>query len=529
MIDIVKDIVKNSLNSTNSSNYTPPLNTIDPEIKVPKGFYYDIQTSEISTRISLHPNTTITGYTTDVFDNENTNNKIYSTGDANIIPVWETLSGGKAYPLYSTKRFGVNGRDSDIIKWFHPEPESDQMKMTRGAWEGIIDETIEDKYPYAIEPIASAVLNEDFKVSITNTFSKLGGDPLGQFINSAKSAMPLMQSAKVFLEKMADKTKKTSEEWKKEGKETTKIDTLGEFLRKAANWGGMNTALMNRAIVFQGARFSYYGGTGVAFDNVSLNYTMFPYWDLDDRDATGFPKFKTVYDQLEVLMPYVIGDFVPLVFAETKRSGNETKAVSFLKDAEATLKEVASSFGSWQLPPAGFEALGKDIDVVQKGTLKLKIGTNYSIENIIISNCNFSLSKHLIKHPQISAANGDVERDATQFLTPAFCDVQLSLKPVSMASKNSLLRFMRGEGNVSDKVKVFNQHQKNIQDLEDNLTKALGGKKQITESVIHSDDFSEGFTNDKINKLLTGEDNAAAQQYDLTPFSQEDFFKHQGL
>ena len=90
---------------------------------------------------------------------------------------------------------------------------------------------------------------------------------------------------------------------------------------------------------------------------------------------------------------------------------------------------------------------------------------------------------------------------------------------------------MRGEGNVSDKVKVFNQHRKNIQDLEDNLTKALGGKKQITESVIHSDDFSEGFTNDKISKLLTGEDNTAAQQYDLTPFSQEDFFKHkhQGL
>lgn len=509
-----------------SSTYTPPLNTIEPEVKIPKGFYYDIQTSEISTRISLHPNTTITGYTTDVWDNGNTSNKIYSTGDSNIIPIWETLSGSKAYPLYSTKRFGRNGT-SEIIKWFHPEHERDQMKTRKGIWEGSKDNSVDDKYPYAIEPIASAVLNEDFKVSITNTFSKLGGDPLGQFINTAKSSLPLMEHAKDFLMKIAGSTKETSKKWKEEGKGTERIDNFGKFLEKAANWGGMNTAIMNRAIVFQGARFSYYGGTGVNFDNVSLNYTMFPYWDLEDRDASGFPKFKTVYDQLEVLMPYVIGDFVPLVFAETVRSGNETKAVTFLKDVEAALKDLASSFGSWQLPPAGFEALGRDIDVVQKGTLKLKIGTNYSIENIIIQSCNFSLSKHLIKHPQISAAGADDEMDATQFLTPAFCDVQLSLKPVSMASKNSLLRFMRGEGNVSDKIKVFKQQRKNIEDLEDNLSKALGGRKQITESVIQGDN-GESFTNNQVTALLTGEDNTAAKQYD-TVFSPETLFRHQGL
>lgn len=510
-------ILDQVLEKYSTEKYTPPLNTIEPEIKVPKGFYYDIQTSDISTRISLHPNTTITGYTKDVYDNSNTTSKVYETGDANIIPVWETLSGAKSYPLYSTKRFGKNGDTSTIIKWFHPEPEDDRMKMSKGIWTVPIktnkggETTVEEKYPYAIEPIASAVLNEDFKVSITNTFSKLGGDPLGQFINSAKSALPLMETAKAFLEKISEKTKKTSEEWKKEGRDTSKIDVLGQFLSKAANWAGMNSAIMNRAIVFQGARFSYYGGTGVAFDNVALNYTIFPYWDLEDRDETGFPKFKTVYDQLEILLPYVIGDFVPLTFAETVRDGSETKAVTFLKDATDDLKAVASSFGSWQLPPAGFEALGKDIDVVQKGTLKLKIGTNYSIENIIISSCNFSLSKHLIKHPQISAAVGDSKRDATQFLTPAFCDVQLALKPVSMASKNSLLRFMRGEGNVSDKVKVFDQHQANIRSLEENLVNAFGGKKQITENVIHAD--SEKITPEDANKMMTGEDNAAVNQY----------------
>ena len=494
------------------------LRNINPEINVPKGFYYDIQTNEPTTRISLHPNTTITGYTEDVWD-EKGSSKVYKTGDHNIIPVWESFEGSSenAFPLYSTRRFGRDGKTSEIIKWFHPEPETDRMKITKGVWAG--DKTNsggssekEEEYPYAIEPIASAVLNEDFKVNISNTFSKLGGDPLGEFINTAKSALPIMENIGEFLKSIAKKTEETSESWKKEGKDTSKIDNLGKYLNIAANWGGMNKAIMNRAIVFQGARFSYYGGTGVSFDNVALNYTIFPFWDTEDRDSMGYPKFKTVYDQLEVLLPYVIGDFVPLTFAETIRTGSESKAVTFLKDAEATLKEVASSFASWQLPPAGFEAMGKDIDVVQKGTLKLKVGTLYSIENIIISSCNFSLSKHLIKHPQISASNtySDDNVNASQFLTPAFCDVQLSLKPVSMASKNSLLRFMRGEGNVSDKVSVFNERQKILESLEENLKDSFEErfekKLSLSQSQLQSLRSSESLSS------ITS-DNAAVDQY----------------
>ena len=231
----------------------------------------------------------------------------------------------------------------------------------------------------------------------------------------------------------------------------------------------MNKAIMNRAIVFQGARFSYFGGTGVSFDNVALNYTMFPYWDTEDLDENGFPKFKTIYDQLEVILPYVIGDFVPLVFAEVVKDGTESKAVSFLKDIEATAKGVASSFGSWQLPPGGFEAAIKDIDVIQRGTLKLKVGSLYSIDNIVISSCNFTLSKHLIKHPQVEAHLKNATEDAAQYLTPAFCDVQLGLRPVSMASKNSLLRFIRGEGTVSDKRQVYNTHAYNLDLLEERV------------------------------------------------------------
>lgn len=448
--------------------------TIEPEIELPKGFYYDIQTKDPATRISLHPNTTITGYTTDIFDNDsNSSNPIYNTGKANMIPIWEDFSDKKKYyPLVSTRRFGKDRSTPEIIKWFHPESEEnfpDVFKAdgSSGRWlvEGIGQYTPKN-YPYAKEAICSAILNEDFRVSITNNFSKLGGDPLGDIINSAKSAFPFMEQVSAFLKKLSEKTSETSENWKKEGKETTRIDTLGKYLNLASNWAGMSKAIMNRAIVFQGARFSYYGGTGVAFDNVALNYTLFPYWDTEDLDSNGIPKFKTIYDQLEVILPYVIGDFVPLVFAEVVKEKGDSKAISFLKTLDATAKGIASSFGSWQLPPAGFEAAVKDIDVVQRGTLKLKIGSLYSIDNIVITSCNFTLSKHLIKHPQMVHLENDIE-DASQYLTPAFCDVQLGLKPVSMPSKNSLLRFMRGEGTVSDKRDVYERHMNRLAYLED--------------------------------------------------------------
>lgn len=485
---------------------------IEPEINTPKGFYYDIQTKDPTTRISLHPNTSITGYTTDVFDKDNTSSRVYQTGESDIIPIWEDFSEAYELRLVSSKRFGKDKKTPEVIKKFHPEPSSDTLKMSRGVWAdpkvGKSEKLV--SYPYAREAICSAILNEDFKVSITNTFSKLGGDPLGEVINNMKSGLPLMEHIGEFLKSISKKTGETSEQWKKEGKETTRIDTLGKYLNIASKWEGMNTAIMNRAIVFQGARFSYYGGTGVSFDNVSLNYTIFPYWDTEDLDESGFPKFKTVYDQLEVILPYVIGDFVPLVFAEVVKDGTESKAVTFLKDMEATVKGVASSFGSWQLPPAGFEAAVKDIDVVQKGTLKLKIGSLYSIENIVISSCNFSLSKHLIKHPQKEAHLESINDDASQYLTPAFCDVQLGLKPISMASKNSLLRFIRGEGTVSDKEEVYKRHENTLNELEERLKSEFSGYENLS---ITERQLEELRTNDNLlNSTLST--NAAVEQYD---------------
>ena len=480
---------------------------VEPEIGVPKGFYYDIQTKDPTTRISLHPNTILTGYTNDVYETSQSTEAVFNSG-SNLIPIWEELRPGKPLDLVSTKRFGQNhlsGEESDEpakLKTFHAEEEINLPKIGLGKWQGAFASAnadaeeknlIEDRkdYYYSKEPICSAILNEDFKISINNNFSKLGGDPLGDIINQNKTALPYMRVAEKFLRGLATKTiggtdengKKVTgkvEQWKAEGRDTGFLETLGGFLNQAANWTGMSKALMNRAIVFQGARFSFYQGTGIAYDNVSLNYTMFPYWDTEDVDKGGMPVFKTVYDQLEILLPYVIGDFVPLIFSEVVSTPTTPKALTFINSVKGIAKDLLSSFGSWQLPPGGFEPYIKDIDVIQKGTLKLKIGSMYSIDNMVITSCNFSLSKHLIKHPQMRDL-GDSLKNSAQYLTPAFCDVQLALKPISLSSKNSLLRFMRGEGVASDKKEVYKGLEQRLKDIEKNLNKSFGN---IGESLV---------------------------------------------
>ena len=60
------------------------------------------------------------------------------------------------------------------------------------------------------------------------------------------------------------------------------------------------------------------------------------------------------------------------------------------------------------------------------------------------------MAKELIKHPGLDN-NYNLRAD---YLTPAYCDVTLSLKPITKYSKNSLLRFLRGQANVTDRMRV---------------------------------------------------------------------------
>jgi hypothetical protein len=104
------------------------------------------------------------------------------------------------------------------------------------------------------------------------------------------------------------------------------------------------------------------------------------------------------------------------------------------------------------LPPGGFEAELKDVDIVQKGTLKLRFGTFYALDNLVINNCNFTFSKTMVKNPS-SKTGPD--------LTPMYCDVTLSLRPITKYSKEKLIQFIDAKTDPATK-SYLEQVNKNI-------------------------------------------------------------------
>lgn len=385
------------------------------------GFYYDIQLQDPRTRVSLHPNTAVVEYVKNIDQN-----KTHA-----FVPRWARIrSEGTPH------RAVQHGNTKAFLKIFHPEDEEDRDPVT---YEGVGEDgktKMDLNYPYAKEAICTSILKEDFKLSVNNQFTEMGGDPLSSFFNQQKSSLPLINAMGDFLKGVTKKTDEMVKQRKEEGLESGWIGTMAKVLKGFEGAGKLQTTLMNRALVVQGTRFSFYAGTSVNPENLTMDFTIFPTWELK-RDRI---EFLSVYDQLDTLMPYIIGDFVPVNFGGFESEADDSKLVAVAKDAANELSKIATEFASWQLPPGGFEAYPKDVDIVQKGTLKLRIGTLFALENLVIINCNFTMSKQLIKDP-VSPLN----------VTPAYCDITLSLKPVTKYSKNSLLRFLKGKANVTDR------------------------------------------------------------------------------
>ena len=418
---------------------TNPLYTETNEVS---GFYYDLHLNDPRTRMSLHPNTAIYEYVRNI-DKEKT---------SSYVPRWVTISDeGTPHRSIFMGKGGPDG--TQYIKMFHAEDKEDQIGVSyKNMGEGKDGKMAFDVYcPYAKESICSSILEEDFKISIANTFTDMGGDPIGTMFNSAKSSLPLITEVGKFLESISKKTKESAKKMTDDGMGSSWVNKIGDLLKAFSGAGKLQSTLMNRALVTQGTRFSFYSGTGISSENLSMKFTIFPTWEpVKLSDGTKKIKFMTVYDQINLLLPYVIGDFVPFTFAGFESNAHDSKIVSFAKDAANIAGSIASEYASWQLPPGGFEAYPRDIDIVQKGTVKLRLGTLYALENLIISGCSFSVSKQLIKNPEMSFLSASASQ-----LTPAYCEVQLSLKPITKYSRKSLIRFIEGQANMTDRKETF--------------------------------------------------------------------------
>lgn len=320
------------------------------------------------------------------------------------------------------------------------------------GWTNVPDPDMDSptaSYRYSQTPICEAIVSQDFNVSIHNTFSDFGGDPIGQLWNKNRAMAPYASEFAKILHTMTEKGKEfenanygRNEEGKTWGKAITSF--VNTVTGKLANGLENNAELLSKALVVQGTRFTYYADTDISFgSNFGLRFTIFPSYGSKSVKADGSPGnariFVSVYDQVIKIIPYVIGDFIPV---DASSLG-------------ATVDEFIKKIASWQLPPAGFRADLKDVDNVQRGTMKLRIGPYFAIENLVIENAQFNFSKTMVKNP----ANDSIG-DETRY-TPAFCEVSLVLKPATKFSKNSLKRFIDGSATKNYRTAVAKNMQSN--------------------------------------------------------------------
>ena len=300
-------------------------------------------------------------------------------------------------------------------------------------WDEIKDGIDEDDdiacYPknkYRKKPICTAIVNEDFSVSISNSWSDFGGDMLGQMWDSIKPLAPYAGAAQNAIERAVEQYKnldRSSTAYKniQESKLSMALEQIAERIVEKDENGNYKTDIaeyLNRSLVIQGTRFSYYSGTGTSFGSLNMKFTIFPKWEGNT--------FITVNKQVEEIFPYVMGEYVLEHFD--------------------TIPDLDGMVG-WQKPPAGFKADTKFVDNIQFGTLKLKIGPYFSLTNLVCENATFTYSKQMVKRPKGSEQETASDEPFSDLISPFYCEVSLQLKPATKYSEKSVKNFVYGRCN----------------------------------------------------------------------------------
>ena len=279
---------------------------------------------------------------------------------------------------------------------------------------------------YSKTPLCTSVLSEDFNISVSNHWSDFGGDPLSELWDRAK---PLAPFAKLF----SDAVKKVNE---RIGQGETGEGTVSQGLSKLfQKLGSLDTnkitGYLNRKLIVQGTRFSYYGGTDISFGSLGMKFTVFPDWQ------NGNP--ITVNKQVDQIYPYTVGKYV-----------------------QENLVEALKTYIGWQLPPGGYSpnlhSVAQDGEDpltggkvgIQEGTLKLEIGAYYSIPNLLVQDAQFTFSKQMVKLP-VTPLNQNLlgEKEVSSIVSPLYCDVNLLLRPATKFSDDMMKQFVNGRSRES--------------------------------------------------------------------------------
>jgi len=337
---------------------------------------------------------------------------------------------------------------------------------------------------YRIEPLVSAILTEDFNVSIANNWSSVNGDDV---ISGIWSGLRTIAPYTSMVGTTLDATDNATKDPTIDQPITSKFANALTKLTKRAR--GIKNAIdphINEQLVVQGTRFAYYAGSGTAFGNLGMRFTIFPKYS-----ESGF---ITVVEQAKNILDYTNGKFrtddlsmikmIANMWASTiKDTAEEAKDLvntkiapkldewasdlksgwennTITKKASKVSNELVRILGvgiteaknvadditslitergliGWQSAPGGYVPSYRDIDEPIEGTLKLRIGTQYAISSLLCQDATLVFSKVMVKDP------------FTGKISPLYCDVNLTLTPASKFANERLSGFIGASGSFN--------------------------------------------------------------------------------
>ena len=322
-----------------------------------------------------------------------------------------------------------------------------------------------DEDGYLYEPICTAPLQEDFQVTVQNSWSDLGGDQAGDFINSIRSSLaPFAGTISAGLNEMLKN--QTLEKFTDEEKNSTMGQILMAVVEKTAELANgqkniqdsqnkqkltvteSNLArFLNSALMVNSGKFSIFQGSNLNFQNMGMKFTIMPKWDPD----TGV--FDTVQHQLRDIYRYFFGEYIDMseILGEDKNGTMLSRL-------------------TWQRPPGGYQADMSQLDAIQKGSLKLKLGGIYSICNVVVESAALTFSKQTVKNPRVTyeRLTGEGEISSSDYISPLSCEVNLMLRPCTRYSDSTFKNIIEGAGMQKEKEDLSKHLIENLESIRDN-------------------------------------------------------------
>lgn len=329
---------------------------------------------------------------------------------------------------------------------------------TNGVWDfykgekvlEAINNEVEGSKHYMAEPLAKCILTEDLAYSVQNNFTDNNmGNPIESMFETFKPYAPV-------LGKMADGiTKGAGDAAKSNNFGSAIASTLGNWGKAIAPWMKSAEGYLNKALMVQGTRFTYYNGTSFNFNNLEMKFTVFSDWDYKGN-------FYSVEDYIKKLTPYVMGKYYPSTNYEPISGVNSEDLKKFLAD-----------YVGFQEPPGGFKMDTQNLNNVLRGTLRLNIGGMWAIDNLVIKNMNVVLSKVQAKDPRGMKYESDKLVSYDGSLVPLYAEITLQLAPACIIVDEGYSRITNHNGLKDIRSAAANAYMQKLNKLRSDLSSDL--------------------------------------------------------